>query len=82
MKTLTKKIFDWNKICIIFANLNKSIMTAITNLFKKSEKNNSIVKTTEVRSALVRLVNRIDTTDGKSRVVKIGNKYFRVRELG
>jgi hypothetical protein len=57
-------------------------MTAITNLFKKSEKNNSIVKTTEVRSALVRLVNRIDTTDGKSRVVKIGNKYFRVRELG
>ena len=57
-------------------------MAAVLNIFKKSKKATSTVKTTEVRSALVRLVNRIDTTDGKSKVVKIGDKYFRVRELG
>lgn len=39
-------------------------------------------KAAEVRRALVRIVNSLDTTDGKSRVIKIGNKYFRVRELG
>jgi hypothetical protein len=65
-----------------FDKLKVLIMTAVLKIFKKSEKDTSIVKTTEVRSALVRLVNRIDTTDGKSKVVKIGNKYFRVRELG
>ena len=41
-----------------------------------------MAKSTEIRRALVRIVNSMDTTDGKSRVIKIGNKYFRVRELG
>lgn len=41
-----------------------------------------MTKSTEIRRALVRIVNSMDTTDGKSRVIKIGNKYFRVRELG
>lgn len=57
-------------------------MSAIINIFKKSDKETTTVKSAEVRSALVRVVNRIDTTDGKSKVVKIGEKYFRVRELG
>jgi hypothetical protein len=72
----------WNRICCIFDKLKLLIMTAVLNIFKKSKKATSTVKTSEVRSALVRLVNRIDTTDGKSKVVKIGDKYFRVRELG
>lgn len=41
-----------------------------------------MTKSTEIRRALVRIVNSMDTSDGKSRVIKIGNKYFRVRELG
>lgn len=80
MNTEEKSV--WNKICCIFDKLKLLIMTAVLNIFKKSKKATSTVKTTEVRSALVRLVNRIDTTDGKSKVVKIGDKYFRVRELG
>jgi hypothetical protein len=63
-------------------NKEKSVWTAVLKIFKKYKKSTSTVKNTEVRSALVRIVNRIDTTNGKSIVVKIGDKYFRVRELG
>lgn len=41
-----------------------------------------MTKSIEVRMALLRIVNRLDTTDGKTKVIKIGDKYFRVRELG
>jgi hypothetical protein len=67
---------------ILFLKNSYLIMTAFTDIFKMKKDTTSHVKTTEVRSALVRIVNRIDTTDGKSKVVKIGEKYFRVRELG
>lgn len=72
----------WNHFYCIFDKLKILIMSTVLNIFKKSTKATTTVKTTEVRSALVRLINRIDTTDGKSKVVKIGEKYFRVRELG
>ena len=39
-------------------------------------------KSLTIRRILVRIVNSLDTTDGKTRVIKIGDKYFRVRELG
>ena len=57
-------------------------MSSFFDIFRKNKKEESHPKTAEVRSALVRIVNSLDTTDGKSRVVKIGDKYFRVRELG
>lgn len=40
------------------------------------------VKTDKERTEMIRIVNRIDTTDGLTRVIKVGDKYFRVRELG
>lgn len=54
----------------------------LSKFFNKSETVVAVARTMEIRSALVRVINRIDTTDGKVRVVKIGDKFFRVRELG
>lgn len=58
------------------------IMSSFFDIFRRHKKDGSQLKTAEVRSALVRIVSNLDTTDGKSRVVKVGEKYFRVRELG
>jgi hypothetical protein len=57
-------------------------MSSFFDIFRRNKKEESNPKTAEVRSALVHIVSNLDTTDGKSRVVKVGEKYFRVRELG
>ncbi|MFC4817230.1 MULTISPECIES: hypothetical protein [unclassified Flavobacterium] len=56
-------------------------MSSFFDIFRRNKKEEH-PKTAEVRSALVHIVSNLDTTDGKSRVVKVGEKYFRVRELG
>lgn len=71
----------WNKICNIFDVLNIITMSAIVNLFKKAEKPKNIQKSAEIRSAIVRILNKIDTTDGKVKLIKVDGRYFRVREL-
>lgn len=72
----------WNKICSIFIKLKLFTVSAIINLFKKSEKPKNMQKSAEIRSAIVRIVNKIDTTDGKVKLIKVDGRYFRVRELG
>jgi len=55
---------------------------------KTQKKNNhtsrkkSSTKTPEVRSALVRMAHSISSRNSATQVVKIGEKYFRVKELG
>lgn len=51
---------------------------------KLKEKSNIISKyrTAEVSSGLVRIAHKISSTSNRSQAVKIGDKYFRVRELG
>ncbi len=39
-------------------------------------------KTPEVRSALVRVAHSISSRNSTTQLVKIGDRYFRVKELG
>ncbi len=52
------------------------------NFYMKTKRKHNVKKSYKIRRALVSIMRVLDTTDGKSRVIKIGNKYFRVRELG
>ncbi|SHI40972.1 hypothetical protein [Flavobacterium terrae] len=36
----------------------------------------------EIGSGLVRIAHKISSATGESQLIKIGEKYFRVRELG
>lgn len=72
--SFTKFLFNSTLIIMNVLNIVK---------FKKNSNHKSvIVKSSTIRSALVRVINDLDTTNGKSKVVKIGDKYFRIRELG
>jgi hypothetical protein len=79
MKTLTKKNFDWDKICIIFVNLNKSIMNKFRTI-KITKK--EVYRTPEIGSGLVQIAHKISSVSSQTQLVKIGERYFRVRELG
>lgn len=64
----------WNKICSIF-----DIMLG----FKK--RNNKKVqkhRSAEISSGLVRVSHLIKSNSNETQVVKIGDRYFKVRELG
>lgn len=47
----------------------------------KSSKSNSH-RSPELSSGLVRIAHKISSTSGEAQLVKIGDRYFRVRELG
>lgn len=48
----------------------------------KSSNPNSTTKSPELRSALVRVAHKLSSDNSKTQVVKIGDKYFRIKELG
>lgn len=60
----------------------------MTTLFaKKTENRNKVekaskVNTPEVRSAIVRIAHKLSANNSKGQVVKIGDKYYRIKELG
>lgn len=39
-------------------------------------------RSAEISSGLVRIAHKISSTSGQTQLIKIGEKYFRVRELG
>ncbi len=52
---------------------------------EKSSKNVtaiSSIKSPELRSALVRVAHKLSSNNSNTQVVKIGDKYFRIKELG
>lgn len=57
-------------------------LTAEKNNMDKKNKNTTKVNTPEIGSALVRIAHKISSVNSQSQVVKIGDRYFRVRELG
>ena len=46
---------------------------------KKNIKNN---RNNEFRSELVRLSHKVKSTTSKAQIIKICNKYFKIKELG
>jgi hypothetical protein len=44
--------------------------------------NTEIHRTPEFSSELIKLSHKISSTTSKPQLIKIGEKYFRVRELG
>jgi hypothetical protein len=79
MKKINKIKIVWNKICIIFVNLNKCIMNKLITI-KTTKK--EVYRTPEIGSGLVRIAHKISSVSSQTQLVKIGERYFRVRELG
>jgi hypothetical protein len=50
--------------------------------FYKAKADKATTHNPEIGSGLVRIAHKISATSGESQLVKIGEKYFRVRELG
>jgi len=49
---------------------------------KNKSRNQDRVNSPEVGSALVRIAHKLSSKSNEIQVVKIGEKYFRVKELG
>ena len=71
----------WNKICSIFDRLKKFIMSKVKEITIKVTKQ-EVYRTPEIGSGLVRIAHKISSVSSQTQLVKIGEKYFRVRELG
>jgi hypothetical protein len=71
----------WNKICSTFDNLKKCIMNKVKQSITKMHKK-EVYRKPEIGSGLVRIAHKISSVSSQSQLVKIGEKYFRVRELG
>ena len=71
----------WNKICIIFDRLKKRIMSKVKEITAKSTKK-EVYRNPEIGSGLVRIAHKISSVSSQTQLVKIGERYFRVRELG
>ncbi|MBD8084090.1 hypothetical protein [Chryseobacterium caseinilyticum] len=65
---------------VIFTIFTKNKMMSARKSFFRNLK--SIPLTPETESAFVRVAHKISSSNSKSQVVKIGNKFFRVKELG
>ena len=51
--------------------------------YKKTEKKKNLKhRSSEISSGLVRISHLIKSNTDETQIVKIGNKYFKVRELG
>ncbi len=55
--------------------------TKRTKFFSFKKKDRSVF-TPETESAFVRVAHKISSSNSKSQIVKIGDKFFRVKELG
>lgn len=71
----------WNKICSIFDRLKKRIMSKVKEITVKVTKK-EVYRNPEIGSGLVRIAHKISSVSSQTQLVKIGEKYFRVRELG
>lgn len=71
----------WNKICTIFVNVNRVLMDKLNKTVEKPNKK-EVYRNPEIGSGLVRIAHKISSVSSHAQVVKIGEKYFRVRELG
>ena len=70
----------WNKICLIFDTIKKFVMNIFRKLTTKSKK--TVYRNPEIGSSIVRIAHKISSTSSETQLVKIGDKYYRVRELG
>lgn len=71
----------WNKICIIFDLIKKRIMSIVKEITAKATKK-EVYRNPEIGSGLVRIAHKISSVSSQTQLVKIGERYFRVRELG
>lgn len=71
----------WNKICSIFDLLKKHIMSKVKEITAKATKK-EVYRNPEIGSGLVRIAHKIVSTSSQTQLVKIGERYFKVRELG
>ena len=71
----------WNKICVIFDRLKKYIMSKVKEVTVKATKK-EVYRNPEIGSGLVRIAHKISSVSSQTQLVKIGERYFRVRELG
>ncbi|WP_294250495.1 hypothetical protein [uncultured Chryseobacterium sp.] len=55
--------------------------TKRTKFFSFNKKERPVF-TPETESAFVRVAHKISSSNSKSQIVKIGDKFFRVKELG
>jgi hypothetical protein len=69
------------KISSIFKQLKPWFMNKLKELDKKQPKQ-IVHRSAEISSGLVRIAHKISSTSGESQLIKIGERYFRVRELG
>ncbi|MBI6118367.1 hypothetical protein [Salegentibacter maritimus] len=77
------KLF-WNKFWSIFDIMNWITKTLKRENNKSTSKRDSSAKyrSSEISSGLVRVSHLIKSNTNETQVVKIGDKYFKVRELG
>ena len=71
----------WNKICVIFDRLKKYLMSKVKEVTVKATKK-EVYRNPEIGSGLVRIAHKISSVSSQTQLVKIGERYFRVRELG
>ncbi|OXG04192.1 hypothetical protein B0A64_16165 [Flavobacterium araucananum] len=60
----------------------KTIFMIKEDQSKEKSTNKVSHRTPEIGSGLVRIAHKISSVSSQPQVVKIGEKYFRVRELG
>lgn len=63
----------WNKLITIFD---------IMNLFKTKKETPKKHRNPELSSGLVKVAHLIKSNTSETQIVKINNKYYKVRELG
>ena len=66
------------EIICIFVRANTFTMLKFIHKSGKA----SVTSNPEIGSGLVRIAHKISAVSGESQLVKIGGRYFRVRELG
>lgn len=81
LKRVKIKFMLRNKICAIFGKLNILVMSKLKELNVKKPKQ-LIHRSAEISSGLVRIAHKISSISGQTQLIKIGEKYFKVRELG
>lgn len=65
----------------IFDALKLIVMDKLKVLKEKAPKH-AAYRSAAISSGLVRIAHKISSTSGQTQMIKIGEKYFRVRELG
>ncbi len=75
------KILFWNQIGVIF-DLQKLLKMKLGRRQQAKQAKRTLTRTPEIGSGLVRVSHKISSDRSSNQLVKIGEKYFKVRELG